>query len=224
MELMYPKATCSAETCIDMINLNRSLIQKQEFCVAVSGVVDSIACLHLLSRIYKDKVSACHFNHNFQPINAKMQKIVERFCDQQNIKLTIAKRQSDVKIKSNIEDHLRKQRLEFFSSLNKDIILCHHLNDAVESYLMNTLKGCPEYLPIPITTKFHNNNHKMIRPFLKTKKKEIESYIDNNNLRDFVVEDPTNKDNKYRRNFIRNSILPSLDKFGLEKVVLKKFY
>jgi tRNA(Ile)-lysidine synthase TilS/MesJ len=119
-------------------------------------------------------VYACHFNHNFQPINAEMQSTVERFCDQHNIKLTIAKKQSDVKIKSNIEDHLRKQRLEFFSNLNKDVILCHHLNDAVESYLMNTLKGCPEYLPVPITTKFHNNNHKMIRPFLKTKKKDIE--------------------------------------------------
>lgn len=207
-----------------MIKINRSLIPKQDFYVAVSGGVDSIACLHLLSRIYKDKVYACHFNHNFQSTNAKMQEIVERFCDQHNIKLIVAKRQSDVKIKNNIEDHLRKQRIEFFSSLNKDVILCHHLNDAVESYLMNTLKGCPEYLPIPITTKFHNNNYKIIRPFLKTKKKEIESYINNNNLYNFVVEDPTNKDNKYRRNFIRNSILPSLDKFGLEKVVLKKFY
>jgi tRNA(Ile)-lysidine synthase len=207
-----------------MINLDRPLIQKQEFCVAVSGGVDSIACLHLLSRIYKDKVSACHFNHNFQPINAKMQSSVERFCDQHNIKLTVAKRQSDDTIKSNIEDVLRKQRLKFFSSLNKDIILCHHLNDAVESYLMNTLKGCPEYIPIPIITKFHDNNFNIIRPFLKTKKKDIESYVINNNLYDFVVEDPTNNDNKYRRNFIRNSILPSLDKFGLEKVVLKKFY
>jgi tRNA(Ile)-lysidine synthase len=153
-----------------------------------------------------------------------MQSSVERFCDQHNIKLTVAKRQSDDTIKSNIEDVLRKQRLKFFSSLNKDIILCHHLNDAVESYLMNTLKGCPEYIPIPIITKFHDNNFNIIRPFLKTKKKDIESYVINNNLYDFVVEDPTNNDNKYRRNLIRNSILPSLDKFGLEKVVLKKFY
>jgi tRNA(Ile)-lysidine synthase len=225
MEHMYPKATCSVETCIDMIRLDRSLIPKEDFCVAVSGGIDSIACLHLLSRLYKDKVSACHFNHNFQSTNAKMQRVVERFCSQHNIKLVLGKRTNfNDNVKHGIEDHLRKERLKFFSSLNKDIIVCHHLNDAVESYLMNTLKGCPEYTPIPIATKFHNNNHKMIRPFLKTKKSNIKDYIDNNNLWEFVVEDPTNNDTKYRRNFIRNSILPNLNNFGLEKIVYKKFY
>lgn len=207
-----------------MICFLKSLIpQSDKFYVAVSGGVDSIVCLHLLHRIYKDRVAACHINHAFQPANDEMQKQVERFCIERNIELRISKRDPEHKITSNVESLLREYRLSVFNKLEHDVIMCHHLNDAVESYIMNTLKGCPEWKPIPTITQLLNGNY-IRRPFIKVRKSKFEKYATNNDLWKYIVEDPTNQNNKYRRNMIRNELLPMLSNFGLEKVVEKKFY
>lgn len=207
-----------------MIKIAQSLIPKNNICVGVSGGVDSIACLHLLHRIYKDKVSACHINHGYQDINHDMQAAVASFCNDRQIPLTNIVRHSENLISSNIEAQLREFRLNAFKTLQTDIVLCHHLNDAVESYLMNAFKGCPEYKPIQEVTPLNGCSFKLIRPFLATPKIKIQQYAENNGLMKYVVEDPSNADNRFRRNHVRNQILPLLDGLGLEKIVYKKFY
>lgn len=199
-----------------MINVNRKILPPS-FYVAVSGGVDSIVGLHLLHRLGYD-VRACHFNHNFQSLNNVMQKSVEWICDDLNIPLRTEKR-INRRIDSNVENELRKERLKFFNSLDQKIVCCHHLNDATENYTFNFLKGCPEYFPIQ-----EDNGHNILRPFLRNRKILFEEYAKNNGLMKYVVEDSTNNDLNYRRNWIRNQILPQFDSFGLEKVVLKKFY
>lgn len=207
-----------------MIKIASSLIPDSGFCVGVSGGIDSIACLHLLHRIYKHKVGACHINHSYQEANDSMQKSVSSFCEDYNIPLTIITKQREDLITSNVEARLREFRLNAFKTLHKDIVLCHHLNDAVENYLMNAFKGCPEYKPIQEITPLDGSSFKLIRPFLSTPKHKIQLYAENNGLMKYVVEDPSNADNRFRRNHIRNQILPLLDGIGLEKVVYKKFY
>ncbi len=207
-----------------MINVFRSLIPKNNICVAVSGGVDSIACLHLLHRIYKSKVHACHVNHKYQPVNDGMMASVQRFCSDFNIPLTIAAREDSNPITKNVEAGLRDFRLSVFKKLQMDVVLCHHLNDAVESYLMNTFKGCPEYKPIQEITELEGTSFKMIRPFLRTSKVDIQRYAENNDLMKYVVEDPSNSDNRFMRNRVRNQIIPMIHDLGLEKIVSKKFY
>lgn len=101
-------------------------------------------------------------------------------------------------------------------------MLAHHLNDAVESYFMNFLKGCPEHTPIPKETSIGDS--KLIRPFLRTKKNSFVELACKHDLFRYVVEDETNAHNEYRRNWTRNEVLPKLKPFGLEKIVRKKFY
>jgi tRNA(Ile)-lysidine synthase len=207
-----------------MIRVESSLIPDGGFCVGVSGGVDSIACLHLLHRIYKNKASACHINHGYQSINEDMMNSVSSFCEDHKIPLVKIIRHGEDLITSNVEARLRDFRLGAFKTLQSDIVLCHHLNDAVESYLMNALRGCPEYKPIQEITPLDGVPFKLIRPFLTTPKINIQRYAENNGLMKYVVEDPSNADNRFRRNHIRNQILPMLDNFGLEKIVRKKFY
>lgn len=206
-----------------MILLNKKLIPDGPFYVGVSGGIDSIACLHLLHRMLGNRVKACHYNHNLRPQNNIMQQSVERFCDDLNIQLIVATRHSQ-DILGNVEHNLRKDRLDFFRSLNHDIVLCHHLNDAVESYIMNMLRGCPEYVPIPTITNLEDSLHSIRHPFLGASKNDIINYATNQKLIDYVVEDETNADNKYRRNWIRNEVAPMFKEYGLEKIVKKKFY
>jgi len=210
-----------------MIKLDRSLIPKGEFYVAVSGGVDSIAAAHLLIRLYGDRVKVAHFNHNLRPQNRTMQEMVELFCHNFYTECVVGTRDSTA-VKSNAENVLRESRLDFFKSLYSNVVCCHHNGDAVESYFMNMLRGCPEYVPVPTCTPLDNckliKPKMLIRPFMKTKKEDFINYALNNKLTSYIVEDETNKDSSYKRNWIRNEILPMLKQYGLPKIVAKKFY
>jgi tRNA(Ile)-lysidine synthase len=206
-----------------MILFDKKLIPDGPFFVGVSGGVDSIACLHLLHRMLGNRVKACHYNHNLRPQNNIMQQSVERLCHELNIELVVGTRSSQ-DILNNVEHNLRQDRLDFFRSLNHDIVLCHHLNDAVESYIMNMLRGCPEYIPIPTITQLDDSSYSIRHPFLHSPKENMVSYANSQKLNGYVIEDETNQDSKYRRNWIRNEVAPMFEKFGLEKIVKKKFY
>jgi tRNA(Ile)-lysidine synthase len=202
-----------------MIHINRKIIPEQ-FSVAISGGVDSLACSHLLLTLgYNFK--AIHFNHNQREQNLKMVDVCRKFCDDYKIHLTIG--ECRVKYTKNIEDNLRQERLSFFDEIGESIIVCHHLGDCVEQYIMNCLKGCPEYKPIQQISEF--DNFTLLRPFIKNSKSNLEDWVDKRGLSGYVVVDETNSDSKYERNWIRNEILPKIEeRRGLEKVVLKKFY
>jgi len=94
-----------------VIAINRSLIPSGNFYVAVSGGIDSIVALHLLHRIYKDRVFVCHINHKFQPANDDMEKSVAQFCKDFNIPLKVFYREDNDNIFTNVEDTLRNYRL-----------------------------------------------------------------------------------------------------------------
>ena len=190
--------------------------------VAVSGGVDSIVGLHLLHRLYGEKIKACHFNHNLRPLNNVMQKSVEWFCEDHGIALISSKRAGKHgQILS--ESMLRDLRVEFYESVGGTIATCHHLDDAVESYAMNFLRGCPEHKPLTSFSVF--DKCILVKPFLCNPKSKIMAYAENNFLNEYVVEDDTNADSGYcRRNWIRNTLLPQFEEIGLRKVVLKKFY
>jgi tRNA(Ile)-lysidine synthase len=206
-----------------MINIDKRRIPTYKFHVALSAGVDSIAGCHLLHRIYKDRLKVCHYNHNLRNRNNVMQKAVEWFCEDHGIEYVIGKRDKK-EIVGSVEDSLRKDRMAFFESLNSDIVTCHHLDDAVESRILRFLVGEPDdYIPIPKYTGL--DNYKGIhRPFMTNRKSAFQEYAEKNDLMKYVVEDETNQDNSYRRNWVRNELLPQLQQFGLPKLVKKKFY
>ena len=102
--------------------------------------------------------------------------------------------------------------------------MCHHLDDAVESYLMNTFTGkVTGRHPLPISTT--RTNYKVLRPFIRTKKKNIIKYAQHYDLMKWVKEDKSNEDLTIRRNWIRLKLRPEIEsEYGsLNKVVAKKY-
>jgi tRNA(Ile)-lysidine synthase len=202
-----------------MIQVDREFVP-DNFYVAVSGGVDSIAAAHLLQRLGY-VVGIAHYNHNLREQNNLMQESVRQFAEDLGVVFKTEIREA-VPITGSEEAVLRTSRLDFFKRLESNIVLCQHLDDAVESYVMNMLRGNPEHMPIPEYTPLVYSQ--LFRPFLKTRKQDFIDYANNNDLMKYVVEDETNKDNKYRRNWIRNEVLPQFKMYGLPKIVLKKFY
>ena len=203
--------------------------------VMCSMGVDSLAVSHFFEKKIKDKYGSwgiMHFNHEQRQQNYLMEERYSNFGYNYGIP-----RYSPVRLKSGgyyasslepTEDNFREARLNYIKrSLHRNTIFitAHHLDDATESYMMNILRGKEGFLPIPFITEVETNL--IVHPFLFTKKKDFIQYAEKNDLMKYVVEDETNKVTKgSRRNFIRNEIMPLIqrEKIGLDTIVKKKMH
>ena len=92
------------------------------------------------------------------------------------------------------------------------IFLAHNKNDNIETLIYRLIKGTgPKgLLSIPKNRDFY------YRPLIEFDRCEIENFAKENNI-DFVI-DSSNSDNKYKRNLIRNEILPLMKKINPEVI------
>lgn len=208
-----------------MIKVIPNILPK-EFTLLVSGGVDSIAAAHWLHTCFHRRFSIIHFNHMVQNDNMKMEETVKDFASKLNIPFSCFRRTDTIdKYSKFSESYLREFRLSMMKNIGGNYVTAHHLDDCCENYLMNCFHGTPEYKPIQEITKLNDNTF-IHHPFLITSKSSFQKYVDTNNLKKYIVEDKTNKDNKYKRNWIRNKILPILNEnqLGIDTIVRKKFY
>lgn len=197
-------------------------IKKNKTTIALSSGADSVAACHFLKTNFPRVDLQCfHFNHKLRPQNEIMQEKAQEFCNFFQIPLIVKSRQQNqIRI---TEDGLRSSRYLSMKGLGL-VATAHHLDDAVENYLYNCFNGVAEYIPIPLETEYENCDLTIIRPFIFTEKSMILEYICKNKLQDFVVEDETNSDTKYRRNWLRKDVVPLIQtNYNLKTIVRKKY-
>lgn len=179
--------------------------------VAVSGGVDSMAVLDFLKQNHN--VTAYYFNHG-----TKHADLFERFLRATCMKLNIPINVGDIKNErtkdQSWEEYWRKERYNWLCEQDQTIVLGHHLDDCVESYLFNMCNGKDYTIPYR-----HNN---CIRPFRLNRKDTLALWAEEKQV--IWVEDPSNVDEKFKRNYIRFNLLPiALDvNPGLHKVIAKR--
>ena len=144
----------------------------------------------------KHEVTIAHFNHRTTH-GEKAAEFVSRYCRDNNLVMLYGSPRSERGSKESMEEYWRRVRYEFLEELGP-VITCHHLDDCVETYIWSCLHGNPKV--IPLTRK------NVLRPFLTTRKDEFASWC----LRHEVswIEDESNQDTKYTRNYIRNEMMP----------------
>jgi tRNA(Ile)-lysidine synthase TilS/MesJ len=203
-----------------MINIIKQIVPKEKhYFLALSMGVDSVAALFWLkSKGYN--ITPLHFNHNLRAQNAIMHDGFLKLCE--FLKL---EGKSEIGVGLKTEADCRNARLKFYSNVSQGetIITAHHLNDWVESYLINCLRGHPNHIPFELESNF--DNFKISHPFLLTRKVDFKQFLDRNGWTQFVVEDETNSVIKgSRRNWIRNSIIPQMksQKLSLEKFAKRR--
>ncbi len=206
------------EQVLDYIKKNKMINSGEVIGVACSGGRDSITLLHYLNSIKSEldfEVVAVNIDHGIRPNSALDTEFVMDFCKKNQIRaykfkgeaLKVAKEEG-----LTLEQAARKVRYGVFETLiNKGVVdkiaLAHHLNDQAETVILNILRGAGlngARGMEPVRDKVY------IRPLLNTPREEIMSYIDENNLE--FVEDETNQDTTYSRNYIRNIIMPAFRK------------
>ena len=216
------------ERVLDYIKQNNLIKSGEIIGVACSGGRDSICLLHYLNSIKSDldcEIVAVNVDHGIRQTSALDTEFVMQFCKTHGIRaykfkgeaLKVAKEE-----KLTIEQAARKVRYGVFETVIKKglvdkIALAHHLNDQAETVLLNIIRGCGltgAKGMEPVRDEIY------IRPMLDTPREEIMSYLDEHSLE--YVEDETNKDNSYSRNYIRNIVLPALRKHfnGVDKNIV----
>lgn len=198
--------------------------------LAVSGGPDSVCMAHFLaqySRRHSLGLVLCHVNHG---IRGKAAKADEMFVIKLGKKLglkTVIRRASAPalagKNRLSLEHAARKLRyslLEKTALENKcsAVATAHHLDDHVETFLLNLIRGTnPKGLAgIPVKRLFRDRKKKavknisVIRPLLCLEKWQILEYLRQNGLS--FQTDATNESEKFTRNWVRKQLLPLIEK------------
>ncbi len=203
----------------------KSLNINKNFAVAVSGGPDSLA-LAFLAKVYsiKHNLSAKFLivDHKLRHESTKEAKFVKKLLRHNFISSEILTWKGK-KLLKNVQSRARKKRYELlFNRCDKfkinSILLGHHQDDLFENFFIRILRGSGLRGLISLDKESRVGNYKILRPLLYQKKEDL--IFLSKNIFNIYIQDPTNKDEKYKRIKIRKFI-EKLQKEGLNK---KKFF
>lgn len=183
--------------------------------IAYSGGIDSTALLHALSHEPRltGRLTAIHVNHNINPRSNDWLKHCETTCDQLNIPLIT----ESVMLEEHSEVACRQARQAVFRQhLNKGdcLMTAHHQNDQVETVLFRLFRGTGIRGLTGISKINRFEQYTIYRPLLGFNQQQIKQYIEQHQLP--YIEDPSNQNNDYSRNYIRNIIIPMLEAYDAD--------
>ena len=185
-------------------------------CVALSGGRDSVVLLHVLSRLATTdtlpiSLSALHVHHGISPNADTWTEFCAEFCRQSKVPLSIVRVDVPRDSGEGLEAAARRMRHAVFTDCAADwLALAHHRDDQAETVLLNLLRGAgiagaAGMLPERPQTR----GPIVIRPLLDVPRSMLEDYAAEHALR--WIEDESNDDLHYRRNFLRRDVLLRLE-------------
>lgn len=177
--------------------------------LACSGGKDSMMLLDFLLKGRRD-VFVLHFNHGTEH-GKEAEHFVHEYCRENKLHASFGMYYEDKFDEASLRN-ARYKSFEFFK--NRPILTAHKLQDNIETWLMSSIKGTSKFIPY--------NRENIIRPMLLVSNKEIDDYCLRNNVQ--WIEDPSNNENNYDRNKIRNQVIPVLKEInlGIEKTFRNK--
>ena len=187
------------------------MLEQRNFLVAYSGGLDSHVLLHLMSRIPDIALRAVHIDHGLQDVSPWWSRHCRDVCSDFGIPLDRISLKLEVPSGQSVEAYARSKRYAAFADLlepDEILLTGHHQNDQAETLLIQLLRGAggAGLASMPMISGFDQGQH--LRPLLNLPREQLEVYADHHNLN--FVEDTSNADLRFDRNFLRHQILPQL--------------
>jgi tRNA(Ile)-lysidine synthase len=177
--------------------------------------MDSVLLLHLLGQLAPRcdwRLSALHVHHGISPNADAWADFCAKLCARDGIPLQIERVDITPLRQHGVEAAARKLRHDAFARQGCDFVaLAHHADDQVETLLLQLLRGAgvrgvaamPRYKPVTAEAPA------MVRPLLDISRRELLACARQFGLS--WIEDESNADERYPRNFLRHQILPQLE-------------
>ena len=182
--------------------------------IGLSGGVDSVVLLHLLQRLaprFSWQLSALHVHHGISQNADAWADFCAELCASLHIPLSIEHVDIAPLRAHGIEAAARKLRHAAFAGQVCDFVaLAHHADDQVETLLLQLLRGAGVRgaSSMPLLAE-RTGSPSVLRPLLHCSRQEILGYATAHGLQ--WIEDESNADDSYPRNFLRHRVLPLLE-------------
>lgn len=181
--------------------------------LALSGGLDSMVLLQLLYQLHQQapwQLLAVHIHHGLQSDADQWLLFCQQQCQQRGI--SFASYHLQISGQENLEArarHARYQALEpYCDSADTLLLTAHHADDQLETLLLALKRGSGLAGLAGIATERPFADGVLVRPLLPFSRFDLEQYAQQHQL-DWV-EDASNQDSRFDRNFLRQQILPLL--------------
>lgn len=208
--------------------INRMSKNQIQIALAVSGGADSIFLLYkyLENLELLSKTVVLHINHQTRQECTEESAFVKMHCDLLGVLFVELKAKSLALDTANFEEKARNERYRLLSEYAEQyhitkILTAHHQDDLIETIFLKILRGSLN-LFIPYQRYIDKEKKILVeRPLLKVSKDTILNYLQEKKIS--YINDSSNLNNKYLRNYLRLDILPLLKRkvsFLTQKLIM----
>jgi tRNA(Ile)-lysidine synthase len=204
--------------------LSDSISGANKLKVAYSGGLDSTVLLHLCVRLRTQhttlEVAALHIHHGLSQHANAWQKHCQQTCEAWSVPFVTKNINIKQKARTSLEQQARKARYEAIDALAQHdelVLLGQHQNDQAETFLLQLARGAGveglSAMPEHFTRNIEHDNATsyslcFARPLLNCTQSQLIEYAQAHKLS--WVEDESNSDEGFYRNFVRHSVMPVL--------------
>lgn len=195
---------------LENLSFDTKKLDNKIFLVAYSGGLDSHVLLHLCAEAQLN-IRAVYINHGLQQEANQWQRHCQLVCE--NLKIHFESICVDATPKSgqSPEEAARNARYRALKEnlKNQEILLtAHHQDDQAETLLLQLMRGAGTagLASMPAEQVFGDGSH--WRPMLDVSREQIKQYANDNKLQ--WIDDPSNQDTSFDRNFLRQDVVPLL--------------
>ncbi len=184
--------------------------------VAYSGGMDSHVLLHALAALRDTlgvSVGAVHVNHGLQPHAADWQEHCAAVCRELGVEYVALSVDARAAAGESPEAAARKARYTALAEWlpgQHCLLTAHHQDDQAETLLVQLMRGSGVHglAAMPVRSVLGQGVH--LRPLLDCPRTDLQAYAHAEGLN--WIEDPSNRDTGFTRNFLRHRVLPELQR------------
>lgn len=195
----------------DSVNLE---LKEIHWVLACSGGKDSAAMAHALSSLSLDlsNVTLAHVNHGLQPQAESWAIHCRELAEQFEFNYVCFELNLDITRRQSLEALARNGRYavlrEYCKKNDGVLLLAQHANDQLETLLLQLKRGAGPKGLSGMAKSQVRDGVMHVRPWLDQSQNVIVEYVEHHAIAH--VNDPSNTDNRFDRNFLRNKVLPHI--------------
>ncbi|MDO6562619.1 tRNA lysidine(34) synthetase TilS [Amphritea sp. 1_MG-2023] len=182
----------------------------QRWVIGLSGGLDSVVLLHLAANaLPAEQLRVITVDHQLQPASSQW----AAFCGRLAASLQLPFQQQKVTVdqSASLERAARNARYQAFEQLLQPgdcLLLAHHLNDQAETLLFRMLRGAGVRGMAGMPQTRALGQAVLLRPLLHVSRQQLHQWAEAEQLE--WIDDPSNQDLTYDRNYLRHKIMPLL--------------